>query len=150
INANRSDNSGGGLLNEQNLTLNNSTVSANTAADFGGGAYNAGALHLFHVTLAGNLADNGAGGSRDGGGIYNGAAHTVALFNSLLGENQLGSAANDCGGAPLTSGNYNLIQAGLGCLSAAGSGDIAPSDILLGPLQGNGGPTPTRALLTGS
>src|SRR5205085_1172153 len=52
-------------------------------------------------------------------------------------------------GPSITSSGHNLIQApdpGFGSQPS----DILGKDPLLGPLQNNGGPTPTRALLAGS
>ena len=110
-------------------------------------------MRLFASTIAGNVADNGATGIDlpGGGGIYliPSDPQTVELYNTVFAENYVSRTTNDCGGSPLTSFNYNYIQSGLGCLAAAKGHDLSGGDIWLGPLQDNGGPTPTRALLTG-
>ncbi len=146
---------GGGITNLGVLTMNDSTLSANTAGGYGGGLYHAGtSARLFHVTIAGNLADAGAILAGTGGGIANQTGLTIGIWNSLLAENHAASAADDCTGvtlsSKLSSHDYNYIQSGLACLQSPLAHDISGGDTLLGPLQNNGGATPTRALLTGS
>src|SRR5262249_822381 len=101
---------------------------------------------VINTTIAGNFAfsrqclENSAGG-----GIHN--EGTLYLRNSIVGRNDA-SFAPDLWGS-LTSSGYNLI----GNISG-GSGysetDLLDVDPLLGPLQNNGGPTWTHALLPGS
>jgi hypothetical protein len=51
----------------------------------------------------------------------------------------------------MTSQGYNLIQDRSGAIITGDeTGNIYGQDPLLGPLQDNGGPTPTHALLDGS
>lgn len=131
--------------------MNDSTLSANTAWAYGGGLYHGGtSARLFHVTIADNLADAFATGAGTGGGIANRTGFTIGIWNSLLAENHAGSAADDCAGNAITSHDYNYIQSGLACLQSPLAHDISGGDALPGPLQNNGGATPTRALLTGS
>jgi hypothetical protein len=146
----------GGIKNSGSmLTLANSTISGNTAhlgagggiSNFGAyGPYTAGTTVLNNVTIANNSAP-------DGGGIAN--SGTLKLKNSLLAGNSAASAP-DCSGL-LASQGYNLLgnSAGCGGLSDGISGDHVgsaahPLDPKLGPLQGNGGATFTRALLSNS
>lgn len=59
---------GGGLLNlDGTVVISASAIISNTAADFGGGIYNDGQLTLFNSTLSGNQA----GASEAGGGLAN-------------------------------------------------------------------------------
>ena len=167
---------GGGIYNDGTLSLVNCTVSGNGAEEdlgsaYGGGVYNAGTLFLLNSTVSGNSASGESyGGQPYGGGIYN--AGNLAAENSTITANTsargsgIGTtgaltmrntivAGND--GAPdgpdlygnLTSSGHNLIGS-----SSGGSGftdtDLLDVDPRLGPLQDNGGPTQTHALLPGS
>ena len=82
-----------------------------------------------------------------GGGIYNyGAAAQIGDTVLTVGEFN-GTIFND--GGIVTSLGYNLASDnGGGVLT--GPGDQINTDPLLGPLQDNGGPTFTHALLSGS
>ena len=98
-----------------------------------------------------------------GGGIYNCSpcafgTGSVSVANSILATNSAPEPASgpDCYG-PLTSLGYNLLGTNAGCsgLTNGMNGDqvgtaSAPFNPLLGPLQDNGGPTYTMALLTDS
>jgi hypothetical protein len=155
--------SGGGIYNGGMLTLVNNTISENTARGGGspprpgrgGGVYNGGTMTLTNNTISHNAAKNYNYGSY-GGGIYNSGAAT--LVNNIASDNSVdyyydvdndilyGGGAN-CEGA-VTSGGHNL-DSGDTC-GFAGPGDLSDTDPLLGPLQDNGGPTETYALLRGS
>ena len=132
---------GGGILNNGTLnggilTLTNSTLFGNTAIQSGGGINNNGILNIFNSTLSGNSA--GQGGGIANSGTFN-IANTI-IANSLSG-------ADFVGNAPTTNTN-NLVET-LGAVT----GTFTPAftaDPLLGPLQNNGGPTFTMALLAGS
>ena len=62
---NSNDGSGGGILNDGMLTLENSTIAGNTAAS-GGGISDEGTLTAVNVTIADNTASGGPG---SGGGL---------------------------------------------------------------------------------
>ena len=142
---------GGGIFNGGTLTVTNSTVSGN-GADLGGGIYN---WPTWSVSLVNStVALNTAGNSRGGAGIYNDGG-SLTLKASILDENWSPAIRSDCQStvAP-TSGGYNLISDGTGCMWVAGTGDIvgtaaSPLSVGLGPLQDNGGLTETHALLAG-
>jgi CSLREA domain-containing protein len=137
--------SGGGIDNWglATLTLNSSTVSGNTASssvDGGGGIHNEGTLTLNSSTVSGNTA------SSTGGGIVK-EAGTVRLRNTIVARNT--ATTNPDSDGTFTSQGNNLIG------NTTGSSGWVSSDLqnvapLLGPLQGNGGPTNTHALLPGS
>ncbi len=126
---------GGGIYTYTTLTLTNSIVSGNTAGSWGGGILKfTGTVTLTNSTISGNV----------GGGIFNYLSFgTVTLTNSIVANN----TPTDCEnlGALIDAG-YNIIEDGT-CISNPTS---FGGDPMLGPLQDNGGPTLTHALLEGS
>jgi hypothetical protein len=151
---------GGGIYNIGTLTASNTTVAGNSATDNGGGIYNGTtrSVTLTNVTLAANQA-NAAGTTFHGGGLYVSAGSPV-LHNTLIAGNfngPAGAAADDVFGALNSGSDYDLIGDGTGMtgISDGVNGNrvgshVSPIDAMLGPLQNNGGPTPTIALLPGS
>jgi parallel beta-helix repeat protein len=169
---------GGGIRNTGIATLRNCTIAGNKTSGIGGtgaggGIWNTGTLEMANCTISGNQALTG-----QGGGIWNSGSGSLVLRNCTVSENTASSgggvavgagsvelantivAANtaadgvDCQG-PSTSLGFNLIGNATGCDLAASQGDLvgsaeSPVDPMLGPLQGNGGPTLTHALLFGS
>jgi len=171
---------GGGIYNSGMLTVTSSTLSGNSVgggfASAGGGIYNVGAMVVTNCTLSGNTALVSRGG---GGGIVNDVGGTLAVTSSTISGNHGQSvggianagtttirntivAVNDNGffgpfhpdvDGVFNSQGHNLIGIGDG-------GGYADSDLVgtsgnpiepkLGPLQDNGGPTFTMALLPGS
>jgi hypothetical protein len=133
------------------LTITNSTLSGNSAGN-GGGIYNEQRGGFGDVTLTmtnSTLSGNSAGVS--GGGIYNSNQQGLAgldLGSTILNAGGSGeNIFNDAG--TVTSHGYNLSSDnGGGYL--IGLGDQINTDPMLGPLQDNGGPTFTHALLPGS
>jgi hypothetical protein len=137
----------GGIYNyAATLTVINSTFSgnfANTAGPSRGGAiYNDGSamLTVNNSTFSGNSA-------YQGGAIYNGSG-TLTIRDTILNGGELGENLYNSAGS-VSSLGYNLSNdSGSGFLTA--TGDQINTDPMLGPLQDNGGPTFTHALLTGS
>ncbi|MGB8433711.1 MAG: DUF4347 domain-containing protein, partial [Burkholderiales bacterium] len=137
-----SANSGGGiyLANNSVANLTNVTISSNAAINNGGGIYannNGNPLNITNSTIAYN---NAAGA----GGIHREGSSVASLRNTILAFNTGGNS----NGAQISLGNNieDTNTAGLNTLL----GDKVNTDPLLGPLQYNGGPTKTHALLTGS
>jgi hypothetical protein len=140
----------------------------------GGGiaCFGSGMLTVTNSTISGNSVEAVPGGSNDGGGVYNFAA-TLTVTNSTfsgnsafqgqggailnmgdatIGDTVLNAVANGgtiTNAGTVTSLGYNLASDdGGGVLT--GPGDQINTDPMLGPLQDNGGPTFTHALLPGS
>jgi hypothetical protein len=148
-------NDGGGILNGAagtvaslaSLIVSNSTLSGNSATGFGGAVANVSdSPNAARATITNStISDNSATAS--GGGIYNQGTADFQIGNTIL--NAGSSGANIFNGGRATSLGYNLSSDdGAGVLT--GPGDLINTDPLLGPLQDNGGPTFTHALLPGS
>jgi len=149
---------GGGLQNRGTATLTNCTISGNTTKDggngtqsgHGGGINNVGGtVSLINCTIAGNTGEVG------GGGIQSSNGGTFQLIDTIVSNNSSPNGP-DCSGT-FTSNGYNFIgiQNGGTGFSDNVNHDIVgtaatPRNPFLGPLQDNGGPTKTRALLSGS
>ena len=131
---------GGGIINEGALTVTNCTLSGNTAT-FGGGIVNGdGTLIISNSTLTGNSADAGAS-------IYNDTV-TVEIGGTILQTGvSVGNIHTNTG--TVTSDGYNLSSDDASAYLNQPT-DQNSKDPMLGPLQDNGGPTFTHALLPGS
>ncbi len=147
---------GGGMENTGAATLTNCTFSndsASSTVDGGGGISNRGGatLTLTNCTLANNSALGGSGG-----GIWNAPGGILNLINTLVAENTAAVSGPDIFGT-INSADHNLIGDGggssittdLGGNLIGGKGNPV-IDPRLGPLQNNGGPTETLALLRDS
>ncbi len=146
ISSNRADGgNGGGIFNAGVIgggssTILNTTISSNSAV-FGGGIFNAGQIYgVTHVTIAYNTASQGGGIRNVGGGF-------VDIQSSIIGNN----STNDCSNAgSISSWGYNILSDSSCSDVFTNTGDLLNTDPMLGPLQNNGGPTETHALLPGS
>lgn len=99
-------------------------------------------------TLSGNSAYFAGGIFNDGDFFGSGGSATLEIGDTILKTGSSGANIENYEGA-VTSHGYNLSSDnGGGVLTA--TGDQINTDPLLGPLQDNGGPTFTHALLTGS
>lgn len=151
VSGNQASGNGGGISNSSGtLSITNSTISNNSAAGVGGGIYsNGAALNAYFTTISGNLADNGNAGIGFGGGISS-PSGTINLKGVLLGQNYASIDPSD-GSGSFNSLDYNLIQTlGQVTLTGTTTHNLTGSDPLLDSARMNGGPTPTRALFTGS
>ena len=119
------------------MTLINSTVSGNSAR-----------LWRWHLQRGHDDADQQHAQrqfGRPGGGIYNeGTVQVVQVTNSIIANSSGGA---DCSGIDHLPGPQHRQR---WQLRAGGRGRPAGDRPLLGPLQDNGGPTLTHALLEGS
>jgi CSLREA domain-containing protein len=138
------------------LNLINSTVSGNqTIVDGGGVDETTGQVNLLSTTIATNVADSDRNGTGSGGGI--GSFNAGAVFSTrstlVAGNVDSGGQTPDCvsaAGAFLASQGQTLIGDPAGCTFTGGPGDITGVNAKLGPLEDNGGSTPTHALRPGS
>jgi hypothetical protein len=133
---------GGGLDARGPTTLEASTISDNSAqpasglqnAASGGGIEAGAMVDLRSSTLANNSAAIGANLDGSGG---------PASFKSSIVSNPQGGGAN-CAGVIVTSRRYNLESSNsCGFTDPTDQRGVDPK---LGPLQDNGGPTPTRSI----
>src|SRR6267142_3445532 len=127
----------GGGISGNNNTITNSTITANSALRGGGVA---GGGNIAHTTFSNNSA------SRDGGALY--LTSSLELGNTILKAGASGVNIFNNGGSLITHGYNVCSDDGSGFLN--GPGDQINTDPMLGPLQDNGGPTFTHALLPGS
>jgi hypothetical protein len=165
---------GGVLIHFGNMSVDSSTFSANSAAGEGGGIFcHSGGLMISDSTISGNSADHGGGVVTDDGsettltdttisansarlvgGIDISQGDGTIVSNTIIAKNTDKTGDPDFKGN-LASQGYNLIGNDSGGGITATTGDqigtaASPIDPLLGPLQNNGGPTQTQALLPGS
>ncbi|MGD0174684.1 MAG: right-handed parallel beta-helix repeat-containing protein [Anaerolineales bacterium] len=156
---------GAGLFNENShADITGTTINNNTAQASGGGILqeNWGVINLINSTISGN------NGGIEGGGIASGSWSTLDMSNDTIADNQ----ASKYGGLDYKGGDLYLINiilaanSGYNCspgeigggfsISSDNSCDISGYgfhgnlDPMIGPLQNNGGPTETHALLAGS
>ena len=164
ISGNATPNAGGGLGQDGGTAnLVNSTISGNNADVDGGGIWNScpclSEVNLYNVTVTNNQADANFDGGGTGGGVFdfNNGVSTVQPQDSLIAGNWATRffisfyipRANDCHG-PLTSLDYNLIGTTDDCTYTSSPDDQKNVSANIGPLQDNGGPNWTHALLPGS
>src|SRR4051794_11593166 len=163
-----SGNGGAILVNHATLNLINCTISGAQAAN-GAAIYatNGATVNIVNSTISGNTATTSAGAvladggsvvniknstiTANGGGAVKNAGGTIALRNSIVAGNSGTSAPNVDG--TIASSGYNVVgPLGTATMTAATADQLGVSDasVALGPLQNNGGTTPTHALLTGS
>ena len=133
--------SGQGLSND--MTVSNCTVSGNSAMVLGGGIFVG--IEGTNLTVKNStFSDNSA---ETGGSVWNSGGGTAEMGNTVLNAGASGGTIVNAG--TFTSLGYNLASDnGGGVLT--GPGDQIFAHPNLGPLQDNGGPTFTHALLLGS
>jgi len=137
-----------GIIYNGDAVIVNSTFFRNSAGGHGGAIANdGGKLTVINSTIAGNHADTG-------GGIDNSVRSVLlTLRNTIIANNTAVTPATANCRIALIAGSFVDDR---GNLSSDGScGFTKPTsksntDSILGPLQNNGGPTDTMALLPGS
>jgi hypothetical protein len=159
---------GGGIYGSGQTTLTGCTFSGNYAQVGGSGGAGGGGGDYGCNGPPGNAGSSGGSGSSgNGGGICN--AGNLSLFSCTIADNtQGGGILNQPSAGPAHVGNtivgmnsgydvsgafdslgQNLIQATAGS-TGFGADDLVGRNPMLGALADNGGPTPTRALRSGS
>ena len=140
---------------DRHLIIVNSTISQNYADNNGGGIDNEGNTYLYNTSIIDNDAhhDPNDPTSGNGGGVYVNDGSTFQVVNTIIARNTMYNAPlpDNCNGT-LVGYGWNLLDEYVGC-TFTGNGDISHGFISLntiGPLQNNGGPTWTHALLPGS
>jgi Right handed beta helix region len=170
---------GGGIAMQGNLstlTVENSTISGNFSPNGGGGIIvkDGASATIRNCTISGNSAGLGGGiflyssgnnissltvenstMSRNSAGAQGGAICQFGGTTTLQSTIVAGNTVDATGASPDISGAVTasdcLVQDPTGTTFAPGSANnITGVDPLLGPLQFNGGPTQTHALLPGS
>jgi len=160
VSGNTATGSGGGISSNLSvgafLTVIGSTFSANSAAVNGGGIYLAGydTSSIRNSTFSANTAATGGNlwilpvtsssvtsSTFSGGTVHNDGGFQLPVSNSIF--------AASCTGTDIVNVGFN-IDSGTGCGFGSANNSMSSTDALLGPLQNNGGPTFTMAILPGS
>jgi hypothetical protein len=154
----------GGYYGGQYSDINRTTISGNLAGDDGGGVYgNDSAGRFWDATIAGNTATGTGGGlqssyeteifnSTVSGNTSGSGGHNVSATGLLYVESSIFANGGGAGGPDITGALYldfSLVENATGAL-IDGSNNVLGQDPLLGPLQSNGGPTPTLKPAAGS
>lgn len=166
VSGNESGLHGGGVANYGGtMTVTGSTVSGNTATSVGGGIDNLGTLTITNSTISSNSALGlGGGGIWHEGGTFRVTSSTLAMRSgspdafffrqaaATLSNNVIEGPCNLGSSLPSTFGAGNIESPGDTCRFDAASNmvNVSSSDLKLGPLADNGGPTATHALSLGS
>ena len=136
------------------LGILNSTIHGNSANDDAGGLFaslTVRPLIEFSTITANTTGGNGGGIAAETGAINNPftvLSHTIVVGNS--GQDLANARGTS---SAFISGGFNLIGTGgfeLAPFTQNDTVNVSEQAALLGPLQDNGGLTPTRALLPGS
>jgi hypothetical protein len=146
---------GGGIYNYNSMYLTNCTLSGNSARGGGGAMHNdafASEVVLHSCTIVNNRGEYGNAIFNNG---FTGEAVDLLLINSIVAANAANEGSFDIyNRAGTRSGGHNLVgTVGGETAIVPQPGDqfgVTPAQLQLGPLQDNGGPTPTHALLVGS
>ncbi len=150
---NRTGLDGGGIYYENgaNHRIVNSTISDNAATVNGGGfsMFGSATLSIANTTISGNQANLGNVNSRSGAFVG-----SPVIRNSTITQNGARNSAPFLGSADIRNSIVlrNVDSPANDPCVVSGDNVIGSCDgtAFLGPLQNNGGPTPTHALLPGA
>ena len=145
------DNGGGISSDGYWLAISNSTISHNRTLSDGGGIWVSGIINMNNTTITGNYADDDGDGWGIGGGAYFAVTEAAVRNTIIAGNTDRRGEGPDCFGS-FPSQDYNLIQNPASCFihTVPLGHDRIGLNPDLGPLQDNGGPTLTHALLFSS
>ncbi|MGZ3718368.1 MAG: choice-of-anchor Q domain-containing protein [Bdellovibrionota bacterium] len=127
-------------------TLTNSTISRNTGG--GIGTNNGTTLTATNNTFANNTTP--AGTYFGGAAIQMNTGGVATITNNIFFGNTLNGTSNPCAIPTVTSNGGNVVDATSGYCNTVAASDHNSTSASLGSLAGNGGPTQTMALLSGS
>lgn len=148
-NTTTTDVGGGFLVRYGPATIRNSTISGNTAKNFGGGVALgfdfAGTLLVENSTIVNNAAQT----SQGGGIIRLGNVATISIASSIVSGNSPPQFP-DIRSNGTVNVNFSAVGDPNGFVPTGGNNLPFGTNLKLGALQLNGGPTPTHALLVGS
>jgi GEVED domain len=151
---NKAESGGGGIaIFGGSATIINCTISGNSAGTGGGISMFDSRVTILNSTVAHNTA--GVGGGIEIASLQLGATTILTLESTLVANNTAPTGADLFRSmtGPLTTVNTtrSLIEAPqAGAINGTNTDNLIGQDPMLGPLQNNGGPTPTLALLGGS
>ena len=134
---------GGGIANEDDITIINSTISGNVARqDTGGGLR---IRRFTSLTLDNSTVANNRAGTQGGGIFFADQAYASTMRSSIVADN-IAPASTDMGSGEslVVSGSNNLVESRGALLTLPA--DTLTSDPALQALANNGGPTRTQAL----
>lgn len=144
---------GGGIHARGALDLINSTVSGNTAGRNYGGVFDQnsdGSTDIVNI-ISSTIVNNTATGDIGGYGVNASDVGQNSIRNTIVANNTAGGGTSPDINGPINSLGYNLFENTTGAIiTGDATGNITGQDPNLGPLQDNGGPTLTHALLAGS
>jgi predicted outer membrane repeat protein len=131
---------GGGIRNFGPLVVSDTTFFANTGDFTGGGIANSETMTITHVTFADNVVNNPKGVTSIANLKFPQLTLSAAVRNSVLKS----VGGTGCDGGTVFAGSVgNVTWPGATCPGIT-------ADPALGPLQDNGGPTPTMVPAAGS
>jgi len=152
--SNNDSNRAGGIRNSGNMNLRNVTVSGNTvhSPDAGvGGISQNGFAVLNNVTVTNNAGQGNNVGSFRGGGIQTSPGELTVLKNSIVAGNHGAGGPDDCVGDLTPDSKYNLIGNSTGCgITSYVNTYVLDVSPALGVLTNNGGPTATHLTFSAS
>jgi CSLREA domain-containing protein len=145
----------GGALEDSNgssgasVSISDATFEGNTAAA-NGGALDIGNGPTADSIINDTIFANGTGPGGQGGDVALGASPNKPIFENTIVADGVSPTGPDCNGSVQSAG-HNLTDSSQCRFVGAPTGfDMVNTDPMLGPLQDNGGPTETMALLPGS
>ncbi len=156
LSGNSSAGSGGGAF-ARNVAITQSTISGNRCSDYysdGGGIFAYEDVTISNSTVTGNRSVDGRGGGIYQYNFYSPGGAPFVIRNTIVAGNRAVHAeaghdiSHDADGS--LSVDNSLIGNTTNLIAMTGGGNLLNVDPLLEPLQDNGGPTFTHALLPDS
>lgn len=141
---------GGGMMVDSGATVNviNSTFSGNSVSGDGAAIrVDSSTLNLFLTTVTDNSA---SWFFRTGLASLSLSAGTINIVSSIVANTEGEEPVDLYLGSGTINATYSLIETPGAAINGTNLNNITGADPQLGPLQDNGGPTATHALLPGS